>query len=82
MCMMLVIYSNILSGFVFAPSNPKIMIDYRPKVAHNNNIASYPGPSGGERAWYTLQVHVPGENWGNRVLSYTLRLSSIELHVM
>ena len=48
-------------------------------------LASYPGPSGGERAWYTLQAHAPGDprkNWGNRILSYTLRLSSIELHVM
>ena len=50
-----------------------------------NGIASYPGPSGGERAWYTLQAHAPGDprkNGGNRILSYTLRLSSIELHVM
>ena len=50
-------------------------------------LASFPGPSrrGGERAWYTLHVHAPGgprKMWGNRILSYTLRLSSIELYVM
>ena len=49
-------------------------------------LASFPGPSrGGERAWYTLYAHVPGDPrkmWGNRILSYTLRLSSIELYVM
>ena len=49
-------------------------------------LASFPGPSrgGGERAWYTLHAHAPGpprKMWGNRILPYTLRLSSIELHV-
>ena len=50
-------------------------------------VASCPGPSrgGGERAWYTLHAHVSGDprkKWGNRIVSYTLRLSSIELYVM
>ena len=50
-------------------------------------LASYPGPyrGGGERAWYTLHAHAPGDPrkmWGNRILSYTLRLSSIEQYVM
>ena len=50
-------------------------------------LASYPGPSRGrgERAWYTLHAHAPGDPrkmWGNRILSYTLRLLSIELYVM
>ena len=52
-----------------------------------NLVASYPGPSrgGGERAWYTLHAHAlgdPRKMWGNRILSYTLRLLSIELYVM
>ena len=50
-------------------------------------LASYPGPSrgGGERAWYTLHAHVPGDPrkmWDNQILSYTLRLLSTELYVM
>ena len=50
-------------------------------------LASYPGPSRGgrERAWYTLCVHASGDPrkmWDNWILSYyTLRLSSIELHI-
>ena len=49
-------------------------------------LASFPGPSrgGGERAWYTLHAHAPGDPrkmWDNRILSYTLCLSSIELYV-
>ena len=51
------------------------------------HVASYPGPSrgGGKRAWYTLHAHAPGDPrkvWGNRILSYTLRLLSIELYVV
>ena len=54
---------------------------------HSYTIASFPGPSRGvgERAWYILHAHAPGDPrkmWGNRILSYTLRLSSIELYVM
>ena len=50
-------------------------------------VASCPGASrgGGERAWYTLHAHASGDprkKWGNQILSYTLRLSSIELYVM
>ena len=56
-------------------------------ISVDSSLASFPGPSrgGGERAWYTLHVHAPGDPrkmWGNRILSYTLRLSSIELNVM
>ena len=44
----------------------------------NNYLASYPGPSvRGGRAWYTLRTHAPGyprKIWGNRILSYTLRI--------
>ena len=52
-----------------------------------DRLASFPGSSrgGGERAWYTLYAHVPGDPrkmWDNRILLYTLRLSSIELYVM
>ena len=46
-------------------------------------LASYPVPSGGERAWYTLQAHAPGDprkNWGNRILSYTLVYSPFIVH--
>ena len=48
-------------------------------------VASFPGPSrgGGGRAGYTLHVlGDPRKMWGNRILSYTLRLSPIELYVM
>ncbi len=45
-------------------------------------LASYPGPSrGGEGVWYTLHAYAQGDprkSWGNRILPYTLRLSSIE----
>ena len=52
---------------------------------YHSSLISRPFKWRGERAWYTLQVHAlgdPRKNWGNRILSYTLRLSSIELHVM
>ena len=54
---------------------------------HSYTIASFPGPSRGvgERAWYILHAHAPGDPrkmWGNRILSYTLYVSPIELYVM
>ena len=49
-------------------------------------VASCPGPSkGGERAWYTcmrVRRGTPEKCGGNRILLYTLHLSSIELYVI
>ena len=54
-------------------------------VRINCNRASSRDGTWWPRTQYTLHAHAPGDPrkmWGNRILSYTLRLSSIELYVM
>ena len=67
---------------------PLSVIGLKPFVEGRLGVASYPGPSlkeRGERAWYTcmrMRRGTPEKCGGNRMLWYTLLLSSIELYVM
>ena len=78
-------YKNIVAHSSWTPERHQRMKQgLSRRVTYSYSWGSLvPGPSrgGGERDWYTLHAHAPRKMWGNRILSYTLCLSSIELYV-
>ena len=60
-------------------------VQYAACVRYVDDIASYPGPSRGRRAWYPAIAHVPiFPNFsGNSILQYTFRTLKKKLrHVL